>query len=322
MEVNNLIYTVRGIQVMLDSDLAALFEVETKVFNQAVKRNINRFPPNFRFQLTKDEFDILRSQIVTSSSPDLRSQIVTLNKVDESSQNTAEDIHILRSQFVTSSVQGGRRYFPYAFTEQGVAMLTGLLRSDIAVEMSIKIMTAFVEMRKFISSNALLLNRINSIETRQLIHQKESDAKFDQLFKALDGDNKNKKEDIFFDGQIYDAYSFIVKLIEKAEKNIILIDNYVDNSILDMLAKKKKSVEVRIITHSRTKVLDIDIQKFNLQYPTLSIEYSDKMHDRFLLIDKKELYHIGASLKDLGKKCFAFSLMEDKELITNLLNRL
>ncbi|MBU1009588.1 MAG: ORF6N domain-containing protein [Bacteroidetes bacterium] len=324
MEVNNLIYTVRGIHVMLDSDLAELFQVETKVFNQAVKRNINRFPDNFRFQLTKDEYDYLRSHLVTSSSVDLRSQIVTLKNgvVDgDNPENITEDI---RTQNVTLEDNRGkhRKYLPYAFTEHGVAMLTGIIRSDIAIEMSIKIMTAFVEMRKFISLNALLINRIDSIETRHLIFQNESNEKFNQLFNALQKEGKTNKENIFFDGQIYDAYSFIINLIEKAKTDIVLIDNYLDKSVLDMLSKKQINVKVRLITNSKTKLLKTDIQKFNQQYPRLSLDYSDKIHDRFLLIDQSELYHIGASLKDLGKKMFAFSLMEDKELITNLLKRL
>lgn len=302
MNVNSLIYTVRGIQVMLDSDLAELFEVETKVFNQAVKRNINRFPDNFRFQLTRDEFDILRSQNVTL-------------KIESK-------LKVLRSQNVTSSEHGGRRYLPYVFTEQGVAMLTGVIRSEIAIEMSIKIMTAFVEMRRFISKNALLIDRINTIETRQLMYQNESNEKFNQLFNALQSKDETKKESIFFDGQIYDAYSFIIKLIKKAKADITLIDNFVDNSVLDMLSKKEADVNIRLITHPRTKLSEVDIQKFNEQYPNLIIEYSEKFHDRFLLIDNKELYHIGASLKDLGKKCFAFSVIEDKNLLQNLIGKI
>ncbi|MDP2238391.1 MAG: ORF6N domain-containing protein [Bacteroidales bacterium] len=302
MEVNSLIYTVRGIQVMLDSDLADLFEVETKVFNQAVKRNSNRFPDNFRFQLTKDEFSILRSQIVTL-------------EIEGDKRN-------LRSQDVTSSEHGGRRYLPYAFTEQGVAMLTGIIRSDIAIEMSIKVMNAFVEMRKFISSNALLLSRIDTIEIRQLIDKKASDEKFEKIFNALEEKRETPKEKIFYDGQIYDAYSFIIGLIETTKTDIVIIDNYLDISVLDMLSKKQDNVMVRLITNIKTSLLQTDIQKFNQQYPLLSVDFSDKIHDRFLLIDQTRLYHIGASLKDLGKKMFAFSLMQDNELITSLLKRL
>jgi hypothetical protein len=302
MQVNSLIYTVRGIQVMLDSDLADLFEVETKVFNQAVKRNSNRFPDNFRFQLTKDEYSVLRSQNVTL-------------EIEGGKKN-------LRSQDVTSSEHGGRRYLPYAFTEQGVAMLTGIIRSDIAIEMSIKVMNAFVEMRKFISSNALLLSRIDNIETRQLIDKKACDEKFEKIFNALEQKQETQKEKIFYDGQIYDAYSFITGLIEKAKTEIVLIDNYLDISVLDMLSKKQDNVRVRLITNKKTGLLNTDIQKFNQQYPQLSIDFSDKIHDRFLLIDQARLFHIGASLKDLGKKMFALSLMQDKELIPNLLKRL
>lgn len=243
MQVNSLIYTVRGIQVMLDSDLADLFEVETKVFNQAVKRNSNRFPDNFRFQLTKDEYTVLRSQNVTL-------------EIEGGKKN-------LRSQDVTSSEHGGRRYLPYAFTEQGVAMLTGIIRSDIAIEMSIKVMNAFVEMRKFISSNALLLSRIDNIETRQLIDKKACDEKFEKIFNALEQKQETQKEKIFYDGQIYDAYSFITGLIEKAKTEIVLIDNYLDISVLDMLSKKQDNVRVRLITNKKTGLLNTDIQKFN-----------------------------------------------------------
>jgi len=302
MQVNSLIYTVRGIQVMLDSDLADLFEVETKVFNQAVKRNSNRFPDNFRFQLTKDEYTVLRSQNVTL-------------EIERGKKN-------LRSQDVTSSEHGGRRYLPYAFTEQGVAMLTGIIRSDIAIEMSIRLMNAFVEMRKFISTNALLLSRIDTIETRQLVNKKATDEKFEKIFNALEEKRETPKEKIFFDGQIYDAYSFIIGLIKTAKTEIVLIDNYLDISVLDMLSKKQENVKVRLITNKNTGILQTDIKKFNQQYPMLSIDFSDKIHDRFLLIDQARLYHIGASLKDLGKKMFAFSLMNNKELITSLLKRL
>jgi len=307
-EVINLIYNIRGTQVMLDSDPAALFEVETKVFNQAVKRNIERFPDTFRFQLSKEEYDALRSQVVTSSLNEAGTNHLLTERID------------LRSQNVTSSVHGGRRYLPYAFTEQGVAMLTGLLRSDIATQMSIRVMNAFVEMRKFITENGKILNRLDNIENKLLSHINSHD-RFEQLFNAFESKQKDSKEKIFFQGQIYDAYSFLIQLVEKADSEILLIDNYIENSVLDMLSKKKKGVNAKIVTHSKTKILPVDIQKFNQQYPTLSIIYSDNFHDRFLLIDKKELYHVGASLKDLGKKCFAVSMIEDKELIRMLLNR-
>ena len=201
-------------------------------------------------------------------------------------------------------------------------MLTGLLRSDVATLMSIRIMTTFVEMRKFISENAAIFNRLDTIEYRQISFKQETDDKFEQLFCAMEVKKEDIKENIFFDGQVYDAYSFIIQLIEKANKEIILIDNYVDNSVLDMLSKKKKAVTVKIITHSKTKVLATDVKKFNQQYPELTVGHSDKIHDRFLLIDHNELYHIGASLKDLGKKCFAFSSIENLALINTLITNI
>lgn len=335
-DLNNLIYTVRNTQVMLDSDLAELFEVETKVFNQAIKRNIDRFPDFFRYQLSKEEYEFLKIQILSFTSHstsfkdgiddmhNLRSQNVTLSERTNEIENKTIGKDVLRSQNVTLKQAQGkhRKYLPYVFTEHGVAMLPGLLKSDIAVQMSIRIIIAFVEMRKYYASNALLSNKIDVIETKQLIYKKEIDDKFEMIFSALEDKNEIKTKDIYFNGQIYDSYSFIIQLIKKAKQNIVLIDNYIDNSVLDMMTKKQKNVSVMIITQSKTKLLETDIKKFNQQYPLLSVAYSDKIHDRFLLIDKNELYHIGASIKDLGKKTFAFSLIEDKEIINNLINRL
>ncbi len=197
-------------------------------------------------------------------------------------------------------------------------MLSAVLRSETAIKVSLQIMDAFVERRKIMLNNAGLLQRVEKIETKLI----ENDANFERVFNALETKNANPIQNIFFDGQIYDAYSFIVDLIGKANKEIIVIDNYVDNSVLDMLSKKKTAVSVRIITHRKSKLLETDRQKFNQQYPNLQIEFSDKMHDRFLLIDNTELYHIGASIKDMGKKCFAFSLINDKIIITNSLKNL
>ena len=284
--VEQKIFSIRGIQVMLDSDLAQLFEVETKVFNQAVKRNSNRFPSNFRFQLTKEEYNLLRSQFVTLKQ--------------------AQGQH--------------RKYLPFAFTEQGVAMLTGIIKSDIAVDMSIKIMNAFVELRKLINSSLFFQYRIDAIEVLQLTYEKENELKFDQIFNALSNKDYNDKEKIFYDGQIYDAYSFFIDIIKKANSEIILIDNYMDISVLDMLSKKKQNVNIKIITHSKSNINETDIKKFNQQYPPLKISYSNKIHDRFIIIDQTELYHIGASLKDLGKKWFAFSRMDS--LAADLLKKL
>lgn len=279
-KIQNLIYTIRGLQVMLDSDLAELYDVETKVFNQAVKRNIIRFPDIFRFQLSLDEYDSLKSQIVTS--------------------NTS---------------RGGRRYLPYAFTEQGVAMLSSVLRSKTAVKVSIQIMNAFVNMRKLISQNAGIFQRLDKVEYKQL----KTDEKFEKLFDALQSKDLEPKQGIFFDGQIFDAYKFVSGLIRKANKSILLIDNYIDETVLDLLTKKKKNVAVTIFTNKITKAMLLDVEKFNSQYPTLELKEFTKAHDRFLIMDNKDVYHFGASLKDLGKKWFAFSKF-DKEAFSILEN--
>lgn len=283
-DIRNLVYVIRGQQVMLDSDLASLYQVETKVFNQAVSRNIERFPANFRFQLTKEEFDCLRSQ------------------------------------FVTSNGRGGRRHLPYAFSEQGIAMLSGILHSGIAVQMSISIMNTFVEMRRFISNNALLFERVSSIELKQLEYQKRTEEKFAKVFKYID-DHSESEQKIFFDGQIYDAFSFLISLIQKAQKEIILIDGYVDISTLDLLAKKGTGVNVKCYTFASTQLSNRDIAQFNAQYATLTVKTTQMFHDRFLIIDGISAYHIGASLKDAGKKCFGISLLTDPDIVKKLINK-
>ncbi|MCQ2316386.1 MAG: ORF6N domain-containing protein [Bacteroidales bacterium] len=300
--IRNLIKTIRNQQVMLDYDLAVLYGVETKVLNQAVSRNIERFPEDFMFQLTWEECENLRSQIVTSSS---RSQFVTL---------------ISRSQIATLKLKQGDniKYLPYAFTEQGVAMLSGVLHSPTAVEANIRIMRAFVGMRRFINENAKLFQRIESIEYNQLeivqsqkkieTHVQESDRKIEELFQRLDEGRTNPKEGIFFDGQIFDAYVFISNLIKKAKKEIILIDNYVDESVLNILSKRNENVDATIYTSNISHQFKLDLEKYNSQYQPITIENFSKSHDRFLIIDD-EIYHLGASLKDLGKKWFAFSIL-------------
>lgn len=281
--IKNLIYTIRQKQVMLDSDVAMLYHYETKKINQTVKRNIKRFPEKFCFQLTENELANLRSQIVTSS----------LEKEN----------------------YGGRRYLPYVFTEQGIAMLSGLLKNEIAVQVSIHIIDAFVEMRKFLLVNGQLLERLTNVEYKLLEH----DKKFDSVFNELPKNPETKfKQKIFFNGQIYDAYSLIINILKSAQNKILIIDNYIDDSILKMLSKKNKNVQVVILTSQNRDFLKLDIDKFNQQYPTLKIAYTGKFHDRFMLIDEKELYHIGASLKDLGKKCFAISMIEDLEYVEKL----
>lgn len=280
--IKSLIYTVRGKQVMLDSDVAELFEYKTKVLNLTVKRNIERFPKEFCFQLTEKEVENLRFQFETSNENRLR---------------------------------GGRRYLPYVFTEQGIAMLAGVLKSEIAVKVSIDIIKAFVEMRKFIISNGQVFERLTNIEYKML----EYDKKFDVLFNELQRD-ENFKQKVFFEGQIYDAYSLIIDIIKRAKHKILIIDNYIDDSILKMLTKKNKNVEVVIFTSDKNNILKLDVQKFNKEYPILKIARTNKFHDRFILIDNKELYHLGASIKDLGRKCFGINKIEDIEIIDKFLN--
>lgn len=284
--IQHKIFTTRGQQVMLDSDLAQLYGVETKVFNQAVKRNISRFPETFRFQLTQAEYDSLRPQFVTL--------------------NVAAD---LRSQSVTSSGHGGRRYFPYVFTEQGVAMLSAVLRSETAIQTSIRVIDAFVTMRRFLSANSGLLQRMDTLEKRQIRHELTIDERFDTVFDALESKSLNPTQGIFFDGQIFDAYVFINDLLRQAKKSIVLIDNYIDDSVLVQLAKRRNGVSATILTKTISKTLLQDLEKHNAQYPPIQIhEFSDS-HDRFLILDGETVYHLGASLKDLGKKWFAFSRM-------------
>ena len=284
-DIKSLIYVVRGQQVMMDSDLAMLYQVETKAFNQAVSRNIERFPENFRFQLTKEEFDALRLQIATSNG------------------------------------RGGRRYRPYMFTEQGIAMLSGVLRSNVAIQVSIRIMNTFVEMRRFIANNSLLFEKVSDIELKQLEYQKSTDEKFDKVFKYIE-DHAEAEQKIFFDGQIYDAFSLITSIIRKAQKEIILIDGYVDTDTLNILAKKNTGVDVKIYTYASAQLTNRDTANFNAQYPTLTVKKTQVFHDRFIILDGKSAYHIGASVKDAGKKCFGISLINDPGLVADLLNRL
>ena len=276
--IKNLIYTIRGKQVMLDSDVAKLYHYETKRINETVRRNKERFPINFCFQLTENETENLRSQFATSS----------LEKEN----------------------YGGRRTLPYVFTEQGIAMLSGLLKNQIAIQVSINIMNAFVEMRRFMYNNSNILGRLLTVEYEVL----QLNQKFEEAFNEMHRNKESKfHQKIFFDGQIYDAYSLIIEVIKSAKSKILIIDNYIDDSILKMLSKKNKSVEVVILTSQNCNISKLDINKFNKQYPTVKITYTNKFHDRFIVIDNKELYHCGASLKDLGRKCFAISKIENTD---------
>ena len=269
IDVESLIRVINGKQVILDFDLAFLYGVETKVLNQAVKRNIERFPDDFMFKLSREEYNSLRSQ------------------------------------FVTSNKRGGTRYLPFAFTESGIAMLSSVLRSPTAIDVNIRIMRAFVAMRRFLANNAQVFQRLASIEH----HQIETDQRIDEVFKRLDA-NTPPRQGIFYDGQVFDAYQFVSDLIRKAKKVIVLIDNYVDDTVLTLLDKRNRGVSATIYTQRISQQFQLDINRHNTQYPAIDVKNFNKAHDRFLLIDD-EVYHIGASIKDLGKKWFAFTLMLD-----------
>ena len=277
--IKSMIYTIRGKQVMLDNDVAKLYYYETKRINEAVKRNIERFPQEFCFQLTSDEYNSLKSQIATSNN------------------------------------RGGKQKLPYAFTEKGILMLSGLLKNEIAIEVSIRIVEAFVEMRKFLATNGQIFERLTTIEYKLLEHDKQ----FEQVFNQFQQE-ENIKQKIFFQGQIYDAYSLIIDIIKKAKQKILIIDNYIDDTILKMLVKKNKNVEVVILTSDKSNIEKIDIQKFNQEYPVLKVAKTNKFHDRFIVIDNNEMYHLGASIKDLGKNCFGINRIEDMNIIKKIIN--
>ncbi|MBR4375978.1 MAG: ORF6N domain-containing protein [Spirochaetia bacterium] len=280
INIENKILVIRGQQVMLDRDLAELYGVETGRLNEAVKRNIERFPDYFCFQLNQTEFGNWKSQFA-----------------------------------ISNSVKMGLRKKPYAFTEQGVAMLSAVLRSETAVKVSIDIMNAFVAMRHYLHRNADLINRVNSIENKIDMKIIEYDENFSKIFKVIDFGPVPIKQGVFVQGQIFDAYTKFQELIQKAQKEIILIDNYIDLTVLDRLTAKSPGVDVIIYTQPQTPIKKLDIAQFNAQYPTLTIKNTTSMHDRFLIIDKTEIYHIGASLKDLGKKCFGFTRLEEAQLM-------
>ena len=281
--IQSRIYTIRGLQVMIDNDLADIYGVEVKRLNEQVKRNTERFPTEFCFQLSEEERQNLKSQFATSS-------------------------------------WGGRRTNPYAFTEQGVAMLSGVLKSETAVRTSIQIINAFVAMRRFIATNAQVFQRLGAVERKQIEYKVETDQKFEQIFNAIEERSIKPKQGIFFDGQIFDAYRFVSDLFRTAKKSIIIIDNYIDDTVLTHLTKRRDTVSVTILTKIISKQLALDVKKFNEQYPTIEIKEFDNSHDRFLIIDDKTIYHFGASLKDLGKKWFAFSKMDigAVEMLTRL----
>lgn len=284
VQIKDKIHTIREKQVILDRDLAEMYGVETRVLNQAVKRNKERFPSDFMFVLNNDEVESMVSQYVIPSKV-LRSQNVILKK--------GRGKH--------------RKYLPYAFTEHGVTALSGILKSKTAIKVNIQVIRAFVSMRKFIASNAGFFQRLDRMEIKQIEH----DKKFEKVFEAIEAKEIKPSKGIFFDGQVFDAHKFVSDLIRKAEKRIILIDNYIDENVLTLVSKKRKNVEAMIYTKKISSQLNLDIKKFNEQYKNIRVKEFRRSHDRFLLIDD-DVYHFGASLKDLGKKWFAFSKFNKK----------
>ena len=284
MQIRDMIYTVRGQQVMLDSDLAELYGVETRAINQAVTRNPGRFPERFCFRLTNEESEILKSQSVISRS----------------------------------GSWGGRRKPPRVFTEQGVSMLSAVLRSDTAIDVSVRIMDAFVEMRHFIADNAHMFEQIRAVELRQLEYQKSTDERFERVFDYMEA-HEAPSQRVFFEGQVYDAFDLLVSLVQRAKREIVLIDGYVDTGTLNILAKKASGVTATVWTHPKTSLTERDIATFNAQYSTLAVRHTASFHDRFLILDGVEGYLVGASLKDAGKKSFAIAKLEDSSIIESII---
>lgn len=291
-KIQQLVYVIRNQQVMLDSDLAMLYQVETGALNRAVKRNKYRFPDDFCFQLTIEELTSLRCQIDISKKED--------------SGNTSH---------------GGRRYTPYVFTEQGIAMLASVLRSEIAAKVNVEIMRTFVTMRRFIANNTMLFTYIAELEMKQEKYINESDKKFKQVFDYIAAHTESEQK-IFYESQIFDAFSFFINLVSKATTSIILIDGYVDIDTLNIFTKKKTGVTVDIYTLPKSKLSKNDINNFNKQYPRLTVCYNTHFHDRFMIIDNIDVYHIGASLKDAGKKCFAVTKLNDPSIAQDIKQRL
>lgn len=272
--IQDRIYTVRGEQVMVDRDLALLYGVETRRLNEQVKRNIERFPEEFMFQMTLDELENWKSQIATSNKEVM-----------------------------------GLRKLPYVFTEQGVSMLSAVLKGQTAVNTSIQIIKSFVNMRRFLQNNASLFTRIESIEKRQISYEIKTDTKIESVLNALEDKNKKPTQGIFYNGQIYDAYAFVNDLLKSAKSEVTLIDNYIDDTVFT-LCSKYQNLHFIIYTQTINKQLILDYDKYQKQYKNVAIKETKDFHDRFLILDSSEIYHIGASLKDLGNKVFAFNKMD------------
>jgi ORF6N domain len=270
LNIQSMIFFFRGQQVMIDRDLEEQYQVETKALNQAVKRNIDRFPEEFRFQLKDNE----KNELVTHCD--------RLNRLKHTSSN------------------------PYVYTEQGVSMLSAVLKSSIAIKISIQIIKAFVELRRSYTDNWNILHRLDHLENRQF----SVENRFDKVLKAFKNKSTIPCQGIFFDGQVFDAFVFVTNLIRSADSSIILIDNYIDEQVLNLMSKKKQEVHVSILTFASNPHLDLAVKRFNEQFSGLDVRIFKRSHDRFLIIDEKEVYHFGASLKDLGKKWFAFSKLQ------------
>ncbi len=273
--VNDKIFIIRGVAVMLDKHLAEFYKTETRTLKQAVRRNIERFPSDFMFELNSDDINIMVSQSVIPNS----------------------------------NYFGGAK--PFVFTEQGVSMLSAVIRTPVAIDVSLKIIRAFVEVKNLVLNSSQTHIRLSNLEQKQL----QTDNKINQIFEAIDSKELSPKQGVFFDGQIFDAYVLVADIIRSANKQIILIDNYVDDTVLALFSKKKQNVACAIYTKKISKLLRQDANKFNQQYGKLTLNIFNRSHDRFLIIDDKQVYHIGASLKDLGKKWFAFTLMDKNSLL-------
>lgn len=296
-QIRNMIYTVRGEQVMLDRDLAELYGVETRILNQAVTRNPSRFPRNFCFRLNREDLADLTSQIVMFN-PDLQKQAKTWT------------------------------HPPRVFTEQGVSMLSAVLRSDTAIDMSVRIMNTFVEMRHFIADNAAMFEQIRDMRHVQWEYQKATDRhlenidhNLERIFDYMDA-HEEPIQRVFFDGQVWDAFELLTSLVLRAKREIVLVDGYVDTGTLNVLAKKHSDVRVTIWTHPKTRLTQRDVDTFNAQYPKLEVRHTDTFHDRFLILDGTEAYLVGASLKDAGKKTFGIARIEDEKIVRSILERL
>ena len=281
-KIENMIYEIRGKHVMFNSDVARLYNVETKVLNQVIKRNINRFPEEFCFQITIEELGNLS----------LRSQNVTLNK-----SNNYRGLHY--------------KYLPYVLTEQGIMMLSGLLKNDIAVKVNVQIIDAFVKMRKYISTNLIEQKYIN-----KMVFDHDNEIKLlQESFSKLE--KKEKINHIFYEGQIYDAYSLLIDILSKVKEEVIIIDNYAGKELLDII--KDISVDIKIVSSNIDSTLK---KKYESQYSNVTFINNNTFHDRFIIIDRKELYNSGASFKDLGKKCFSLNKIEDKEILSNIIKKI